>query len=394
MNKIIHELNIKRVYLIFIFIYMDTRTFVLQVAQENGITAQRVEGVIEKLISEWYETAESLKEITDAQWSTMGIPSRLVELIKKHLSPNQSSSDPFPTLIEELTQNPSDLLQCMETVKTIIVNIIKSSDAKYRKINKNNAKFIEKVGKFPSAINYLLSLGFQINGDFLFLIKENKSILEQEVVKIEEVIENARPSNFDPYKPSVVSTNFENVKIESRENDPFVLNQELQRLKSQEFPQVPRNPQILKVEAQNLQTYFRQIDQGINLVQEDEIAQLANIQSVMRQREELSNFRSKRKNELVKAKSSVAYKVIIRIRFPDKTILQGDFSVKETTKNLYDFVEENLIQKAREFNLYEVPLRKTIKNGRHNLAPFAPASILYFTWSDIETTEAHGPFLI
>ncbi|OMJ65960.1 hypothetical protein SteCoe_37370 [Stentor coeruleus] len=373
---------------------MNTRTFILQVAQENGIAAERVEGIIEKLISEWYETAESLKEITDAQWSTMGIPIRLVELIKKDLFTEQKSSDQFPTLIEELSQNPSDLLQCMETLKTIIVNIIKSSDAKFRKINKNNAKFIEKVGKFSSAINYLQSLGFQINGDFLFLIKENKSILEQEINRIDEVLENARPSNFDPYKPSVVSTNFDNVKIESRENDPLLINQELQRLKSQEFPQVPRNPQILKVEAQNLQTYFRQIDQGIDLAQEDEIAQLANIQSVMRQREELSNFRSKRKNELVKAKSSVLYKVIIRIRFPDKTILQGDFSVKETTRKLYEFVGENLIQKNREFYLYEVPLRKTIKNGNHNLAPFAPASILYFSWSDIETTEAHGPFLI
>jgi hypothetical protein len=82
------------------------------------------------------------------------------------------------------------------------------------------------------------------------------------------------------------------------------------------------------------------------------------------------------------------------VKFPDKILLQGEFSVKETARDLYQFVRSHLVQEGREFFLYENPLKRTIKDGSHVLQPLAPATILYFAWTGLdETNESHGPFI-
>lgn len=370
----------------------DTRSFLLQLAKENDIPESRILPIIEKLSEEWYDTLDSLRELTDSQWSSLNIPGRLVDLIRKKLTSPLILPEPnLDELIEALNSSlTSSLKQCIETIITILSNILKSDDPKYRKINKSNPNFHNKVGQHPQAIQYLSNLGFEDSSQFLIFRSEFKSLLNSELSKLNSLNESLPSSQFDPYKAVITSNNFETPKIMTRENDPIAISNEIKNLKQLDCPQVDRNPQIMKIDNKSTRVYTRDLEFVEN---DDDRAQLANIQSVMRQREEFSTFRSKRKNELTKVKSNLPQKVTIKVRFPDQFVLQGDFSVKEKTSDLYLFVREGLVQK-REFYLYEIPLKKAIKDGQHDLRPLAPASILYFAWTGIEeTTEAHGPFL-
>lgn len=373
----------------------DTRTFLLNLAEENGIPESRIIPIIEKLTEEWYDTIDSLKELSDSQWSGLNIPGRLIDLIKKKLNITQVSAQPnLDDLIESLnSSSSSNLKQCIETIITILSNILKSDDPKFRKINKSNQNFHNKVGQFDKAIQYLISLGFEDSSQFLIFKTESKNLISSELSKLNSVNESIPSVQFDPYKAVITSNNSDNLKIHVRENDPIAITNEIKNLIQSECGPVNRNAQILRIDKNSNAVQIISSDFD-SVEKDDERAQLANIQSVMRQREEFSTFRSKRKNELTKVKNNSHQKVTIKVKFPDMFILQGDFSVKETTSDLYSFVREKLAQQ-REFYLYEIPLKKTIKDGKHELRPLAPASILYFAWVGLEeTTESHGPFLM
>ena len=322
-----------------------------------------------------------------------------MELIKKKNSSDpvllQAETNKIDLLLEELLLiNNRSTRICFETIKTILCNILKFNEEKYRKLNKSNTNFHNKLGIYPHAIQLLREVGFVDQEEFLILQREDHEIIEDLTKKIDEILMNVCVPEFDPCKSSIISNNKDVPKIISRENDPISITQEIQRLNSQEFPKIDREPRIFPANLDTVQGSYQQVYGEIDYERDDDVSQLANIQSVMRQREEFSKFRSKRKNELSKLKETRIVKAVIRIKFPDKTILQGSFSVKETANDLYIFVAENLYQKTREFFLYEVPLKRVIKNGKHNLQPFAPASLIYFAWSDLEeTTEANGPFL-
>ena len=379
----------------------DTRTFILQLATENNISADRVEGIIKKLLDEWYETTDSLREITESQWATLSIPARLVDLIKKKLSENAAeppiSPDILNQLVEELISIDAGTLRtCMETLKSVLTNILRSPEEKYRRLKLSNPTFLTKVGRFSSAVLFLKKIGFQQQGEFLVMVREIPDLLNSALGEIDEILSNSLPSNFNPYEASVVSVNALAPKIVSRENDPLKLSEEIRRINSQTLQKVDRQARVIGAEttANITQERLKKIQEDRSLEGTDDLAQLAHIQSVMRQREEFSNFRSKKKGELSKLQEIKVDRVAVRVAFPDKMILEGNFSPQETARDVYLFVEEYLRNKGREFYLYEAPPKRVIKNGSHSLKPFAPASRLYFAWSDLqETTEAHGPFI-
>jgi hypothetical protein len=53
------------------------------------------------------------------------------------------------------------------------------------------------------------------------------------------------------------------------------------------------------------------------------------------------------------------YLCIIRVRFPDRLLLQGSFLVLEAVNDLYAFVAEALVQ-TRKFELFMAPPRQVI----------------------------------
>jgi len=119
------------------------------------------------------------------------------------------------------------------------------------------------------------------------------------------------------------------------------------------------------------------------------------------QQEKNSKFQNKRYQELEKLVNSPHHtRSNIRIKFADGYILQGTFGAKETIKDVYDFVAENLFYTPdeRQFYLYETPPKRILddKVMKQTLiqAKLVPSCMLYHGWKDLsETKPDSGPFL-
>ena len=88
----------------------------------------------------------------------------------------------------------------------------------------------------------------------------------------------------------------------------------------------------------------------------------------------------------------------VRVKFPDGYLLQGTFGAKEQIKDIYNFVQENLYSKDRQFYLYESPPKREFDQKTMNLtliqAKLVPSCMIYFAWKDkSETKPEDGPFL-
>lgn len=73
-------------------------------------------------------------------------------------------------------------------------------------------------------------------------------------------------------------------------------------------------------------------------------------------------------------------RVVVRVQFPDKMVLQGLFKPKETVFAITKFVKEYLEDKDAAFYLYTAPPKFVLKDPTKSLieARLVPASIVYF----------------
>ncbi|CEL99305.1 unnamed protein product [Vitrella brassicaformis CCMP3155] len=61
--------------------------FLIEVGKELNRTPEQMQGIIQKVVVDnWYETIESLQEVSDVQWQTMQLPGRLIDIIKAKLA--------------------------------------------------------------------------------------------------------------------------------------------------------------------------------------------------------------------------------------------------------------------------------------------------------------------
>ena len=83
---------------------------------------------------------------------------------------------------------------------------------------------------------------------------------------------------------------------------------------------------------------------------------------------------------------------LIRIRFPDNTILQGTFSVKETFESVLEFLKENLSNDTHPFHLRTASreiLNEYVSDKTLETLNLQPAVILTFFWD--RTTDSECP---
>lgn len=201
-------------------------------------------------------------------------------------------------------------------------------------------------------------------------------------------------------------------RLAGRENDPAIFIsqiEELNRAKEEALRReiVPRCPQVYRlpqdITAQSIrrrnEVLAEPTDEGDT--PEDESLMLQTMQSLLRTNEENSRFQNKRKKMLEQlARKKVFTRVNVQVRFPDHTMIQGQFSPLETNVDLYKFVHGMLQQTQRKFYLYFTPPKTRVPLSRYEkMESMAPASLLYFAWEQegmdyaAETTVNDGPFL-
>ncbi|CAB4030887.1 Tether containing UBX domain for GLUT4, partial [Paramuricea clavata] len=95
---------------------------------------------------------------------------------------------------------------------------------------------------------------------------------------------------------------------------------------------------------------------------------------------------TKMREEREKSKMDQYERVAIRVYFPDRTVLQGFFSPKETVSAVTSFVNENLEQKNTDFYLYTTPPRIILDKPNITLfeAKLFPAAIIHFGSRDTQ----------
>ena len=85
------------------------------------------------------------------------------------------------------------LLNCFETIKTILDNILNNpEEEKYKNIKLNNPHFEQKVGKYEIAVKLLKEIGFVQEEGRLTLKNFDRSLIEDTVNKINDEINNLK----------------------------------------------------------------------------------------------------------------------------------------------------------------------------------------------------------
>lgn len=86
-------------------------------------------------------------------------------------------------------------------------------------------------------------------------------------------------------------------------------------------------------------------------------------------------------------------RAVIRVQFPDRSVLQGTFRPLETINHVHQFIQEYLQNSNFDFYLYTTP-PKTILNLESTLADCecVPSAVLYFGTKN-QTCLENGTFL-
>lgn len=108
-------------------------------------------------------------------------------------------------------------------------------------------------------------------------------------------------------------------------------------------------------------------------------------------------FRDKRQIELDKLKAQASFtRSRLKIRMPDDMVIVASFGAKESVQDVYDWLKQNLINKERQFILYETPPKRILQASTSRLfqVKLVPSGSLYFGWKDLDSTKrTDGPFL-
>jgi len=98
--------------------------------------------------------------------------------------------------------------------------------------------------------------------------------------------------------------------------------------------------------------------------------------------------RAMREREEVRGKKKYV-KVLIRVRFPDRHVLQGTFMARESVGALKDFVRDHLADPGRSFYLYVSPPVTKLTDETRSLiqSDLAPAALVYFSWDPLREGE-------
>jgi PUB domain/UBX domain len=377
---------------------VNTRELLLRIGKENDLPIARIEELIKKLEDEWYSDTNSLKEINDQQWKALGIPIRIVGLIKKYLNEDpklisESRKSVLSRLVGSLSSNIQDLTNCISILQKIVYNIVTNPIPRYRVLKLSNLKFNQAVGRLSLGQEYLKLIGFVLNNGEFTMAAINSDVLSESLSELNGVADTLgiplllEPEKFNPFKSSLSCTNFGAPKLNTGENDPIAITEEINNIKRQRFEvlkkiSIKRNPKLYKI----TQGFNSNIDEE-PLPDLDEEIMRKNIQSIIIQRENSMNFQNKRKNQLEKlrGKEFIA-QVTIKIRFVNGYVAQGNFSVNETTKDIYEFVQSSIVS-DQKFYLFSSPPKQVLKPGDEKLVNFAPAAAFQFAWSDDSNAE-------
>ncbi|CAD8125993.1 unnamed protein product [Paramecium sonneborni] len=370
-----------------------------QIAFEMGKPISSVEPYIEILEENWYDTKDSIKKMKQENFDEFKIPKRIGQLLMEFVQRPDEQKLNWQLELTKIISEISDqdqLYKTLEILFKIISNVVMNPlSLEKQKINISSKTLQNNILKYPSALNYLKNLGWNIEAEYLLVQYK----MEQQGVwkdAVEELVNyTEKKQGFNPQKP-IIHSSSSNVSITSQlaKNegyDIYSFSQKLEQLHQKRFEIMsqPITNRDIKIFIGRKQQSPVQLQQQIQIqddyeeVQPQKDEQLLQFLQQVAQSLEEQQFASKRKKEFEELlKKPIFSKTDIRVQFPNSVIVQAIFGPLETLKTLYDLIKDMLEDQNLEFYLYTSPppVRMTQKYFNQNFDDLnsVPNGLFYF----------------
>ncbi|KAL3981755.1 PUB domain family protein [Acanthocheilonema viteae] len=274
----------------------------------------------------------------------------------EHFLRTQLADDPLvaSTLMIFSLNGPQKMQNASETIQKYLKNLIENPDeSKYHRIRINNKIFQERVSCANGGKEFLLACGFEEKDFFnneqletFLVIPDDKAMDTQSLIQALEIIQTGQAV------PLKLSRNTAVYKLEANQ---IITNPHLPRdFFDLDFVEIKREQQRREADVDKYTTLRTR---------------------EMREKDEL--MRNYRYNY-----------TLIRIRFPNRFLLQGTFGCHEPFYAVRNFVEEHLTHIEPMLFLLKDPISgKAINDDTKTLNELNlfPAAVLHFEWdSDVE----------
>ncbi|EQC42687.1 hypothetical protein, variant [Saprolegnia diclina VS20] len=335
------------------------------------------------------------------------------------LAPVAAAPEPAVSAPSPLPSTPYDAIQRVRnsnfdavsstvvlTLMKILCNILsKPDEPKVRSIRTSNPKFVDAVGRHPGGIAFLVASGFAIDGDMLHLASESSDVLQAALRVLHTEADDLRidhsarpqvqaPSSlpapaFDAYQPLIT-------RMQAQPRGASLTEMRLDDLKKKQDALLASStparqtrilfPHELQHAAMAAPTTVGKSDAQL-LAQALKARQDA--------AEKSQSFRTLAMRELDDMqRRSVYQEAVLRVRFPDKVVLQAVFHPSEPLQAVADLVTSCLAT-PRAFYLYTTPPMTKLDATKSLLdLHLVPASNVFLGWTSPPTASTElGAYL-
>ncbi|KAK3703121.1 hypothetical protein RRG08_002979 [Elysia crispata] len=135
----------------------------------------------------------------------------------------------------------------------------------------------------------------------------------------------------------------------------------------------PLSPERTSQESDIPDDFFEVTKNDVKMMYRD-------LQDAVRRFEDQPLLTTAMRNERMESMFDNYDRIVIRVQFPDRSILQGLFRPREPVSALRSFVQENIENKDDKFYLYTTPPKEVLKDDTTSLAisKLAPAAFVYY----------------
>lgn len=406
--------------------HTEVGKLLLGVGAELGRTPEQMAPIVKRLVEEeWYDTIDSLRAISDDQWTKLSLPTRLVEKLRERLVnaseppallPIQTAVDTAPESIQDAPSIPVSLVvdalkddiptdvvvDSVRTLERIVRNVLSEpNNPKYRQLKADNPKICEQVTRWHSGVQMLNFLGFNLVnnmfkceviyiGRFHDAHRELLGLLSTLDPSFDRTTVQNTSSSFNPFQATMTNAGDtfgipQGSAMEQRDAEIAKLRKEAEDSKNQ-IPAARglalEPPKLVSVggtgsSVSSFETYSQEDDASLLL---------ASLRSIAAAGESAQQFRSREKQELERIKNRQVFHLTkVRVMFLDRKALEINVSAGETVDGLYKIVSECMKAQLRTMASWSLmispPPRILDRSSRKSMTDegFVPSVSLRFT---------------
>ena len=397
----------------------------LSIGASLGRSPAAMEQFVQRIVVDgWYDTIESLKNLSDDQWSRFQLPHRLEELLKQKIQDesntpelvaipgpstaasaaviaaastssrapesefkveiapaqlNDALSIPVSVLVESIrdeihsvvSESPEIIVhECLHLISRIVGNILSDPyNVKYRRVKIDNAKFSQFVARWTSAGDLLKACGFEQDGDtvvcrtvYISRFTDVMKILSESLGGSVMIPNN---SAFNPFKSSITNAGDtfgvpQGRLAEERIAELDAVRSEMDQLRSELSKANGTGRPLEPPVLVSVDTKFEPSSASDSM--EDTSLLLANMKSIAAAGESAQKFKSREKLELEKLRNRKQFtKSTVRILFADKVALEFVVSANETVCGVYGIVASCLNEPMKRSNEWVLTVSPPLK---------------------------------